>query len=90
VRYRLDAMGQRRSTTEELVVDEAPAARREKTGTVTVRIACTEAELRSRARAAGGQWDASRKLRRMPSRVARQIGLADRIVEEFPDVEVDQ
>ena len=77
VRYRLDARRQKRQTTVEIVVDEAPTLASVQVG---VRVGWAEKDLRQRAKAAGGTWDSMAGLWLMPLAVARQIGLTDRIV----------
>jgi hypothetical protein len=77
VRYRVDAQGQRRHTTVEIVVDEAPTLGSERVGP---RIGWAEKELRQRIKAAGGKWDASAGLWMLPLGTARQLGLMERIV----------
>lgn len=81
VRYReyTDAAGAtRRLTTVELVVDDRPAARRE----ALVHVAYRETELRGRVKQAGGVWDQTRKLWRVPATAVKALGLEDRIVRE--------
>lgn len=77
VRYRIDGRTQMRKTTVELVVDEAPTMASVLVG---VKIDFAEAELRERARAAGGRWDSMTRLWAMPLGTARLLGLQDRIV----------
>ena len=77
VRYRVDAERQRRQTTVELVVDEAPTLGSARVG---LRITWAEKELRQRVKEAGGKWDAGAGLWMLPQGIARQLGLADRIV----------
>lgn len=77
VRYREDGASGRRLTTVELIVEERamppPAA---------VRIAFEETELRGAVKAAGGIWDARRKLWILPAAAIRTLKLKDRIVPE--------
>jgi len=77
VRYRVDPERQRRQTTVELVVDEAPTLGSARVG---LRIAWAEKELRQRVKEAGGKWDAKAGLWMLPLGTARQLGLAERIV----------
>lgn len=77
VRYREDAANQRRFTTVELIVDERPLP-----APVLVRVGYEEAELRQRVKAAGGTWDARRKLWRVPKSVVRDLKLTQRVVPE--------
>lgn len=78
VRYHEDASRNRRYTTVELVVDERPG----KPATSLVRIDYQETILRQQAKAAGGIWDARRKLWSLPKAAIRRLGLRDRIVSE--------
>jgi len=77
VRYRVDPLRQRRQTTVELVVEEAPTLGSVRVG---LRIAWAETELRQRVKAAGGKWDAEAALWMLPLGAARQLGLVDRVV----------
>jgi len=77
VRYRVDAERQRRQTTVELVVDEAPTLASARVG---LRIAWAEKELRQRVKEAGGRWDAQAGMCMLSLGIARQLGLADRVV----------
>ncbi|MBI5721281.1 MAG: hypothetical protein HZC37_26725 [Burkholderiales bacterium] len=77
VRYRVDPQRQRRQTTVELVVEEAPTLASVRVG---VRVAWAETQLRQRVKAAGGKWDASAALWLLPLGTARQLGLVDRVV----------
>lgn len=79
VRYRVDAAAGRRYTTVELVVAEGRLPQRT-TREVFIRVAYGEAEVRRQVKAAGGSWDALRKLWRLPQAEARSLGLLDRIV----------
>lgn len=78
VRYREDNQRQQRVTTVELIVDTRPVA----TAEVFVRVAYEEAALRRKVREAGGQWDARRKLWRLPRPAVRTLKLANRVVKE--------
>lgn len=77
VRYRVDPVRQRRQTTVEIVVDEAPTLA---SVPVALRVAWGETEVRQAVKAAGGKWDATAGMWRLPLGQARQLGLADRIV----------
>ena len=77
VRYRLDPQRQRRLTTVEIVVDEAPTL---SSVLVGVRVVWGEKELARTVRAAGGTWDPASKLWMMTLGQARGLGLVDRIV----------
>ncbi len=76
VRYRVDLQGQRRQTTVEIVVDEAPTLNGLRVG---VRVAWGEKDLGRAVRAAGGIWDATAKLWVMTLGQAKGLGLMDRI-----------
>jgi hypothetical protein len=90
VRYRVDAARQRRFTTVELIVDEAPlTARRmrprapsvpDHNPMVGVRIYYREAGLREQVKSEGAIWRPRQKLWEMPLHTARRLGLGDRIV----------
>ncbi len=77
VRYRVDTERQRRQTTVELVVDEAPTLGSARVG---LRITWAEKELRQCVKEAGGKWDATAGLWMLPLGTARHLGLAERIV----------
>ena len=77
VRSRLDATEGRRYTTVELLVEAKPAKRR----LALVRIAYLETELRQRVKNAGGVWDPTLQLWRLPKSQVGKLGLKDRIVE---------
>ena len=77
VRYRVDTERQRRQTTVELIVDEAPTLGSARVG---LRITWAEKELRQRVKEAGGKWHAGPGLWMLPLGIARQLGLAERIV----------
>jgi hypothetical protein len=91
VRYRGDAVRGLRYTTVEVIVDEAPLARRrresrippsaaDRNPMVGVRIFFREPEVRERAKAAGAIWRPRQKLWEMSWRTAISLGLADRVV----------
>ena len=75
VRYREDSQSGKRLTTVELIVDQRPLPT-----PVSVRIAFDETELRRQVKAAGGQWDASRKLWRLSKSAVRKLKLEQRVV----------
>ena len=77
VRYRVDPQRQRRLTTVEIVVDEAPTLNSVRVG---VRVAWGEKELGLAVRTAGGVWDPTAKLWMMTLGQAKTLGLVDRIV----------
>ena len=76
VRYRQDESKNLRYTTVELVVEERPG----KPATTTVRIGYQETALRQQVMAAGGTWDAQKKLWNLPRSAIRRLGLQDRSV----------
>ncbi len=77
VRYRVDPKRQRRLTTVEIVVDEAPTLNSVRVG---VTVAWGEKELGRAVRSAGGTWDPAAKLWMMTLGQAKSLGLVDRIV----------
>ncbi len=77
VRYRVDPQIQRRPTTLQIVVDEAPTLNSVR---VAVPVAWGEKELGPAVRSAGGTWDSTAKLWMMTLGRAKSLGLADRIV----------
>ena len=80
VRYRYDEARGERMTTVEIVVDRGVRTPRVDPGRmVGVRLRYEETELRGRVRAAGGQWDAQRKLWWITWINALRIGVAERI-----------
>ena len=92
VRYRHDPEQQRRLTTVELIVDEAPMppARGNidkklfphPNQNVLVQINYNETELRSRPKVAGAKWVPELKLWKMPYRSAEKLGIKERIRDE--------
>ena len=78
VRYREDDF--QRYTTIELVVDIRPLPRRAE-AIVGIAVAYHETELRQRIKNAGGTWDHTARLWRMPRETAYQLRLAERIRE---------
>jgi len=90
VRYRYDASQAKRFTTVELVVEEAPWHPVMPSGTgrpaddspqpVAVRVGYREQALREQVKAAGGRWDADKRLWQLPLGRVRALGLVDRIV----------
>ncbi len=77
VRYREDPVRGRRLTTVELIVDERPLP-----PSLAVRVAFGETELRNAVKAAGGTWDARRKLWLLSRAAVRKLKLAHRVVTE--------
>jgi hypothetical protein len=82
VRYRYDPKKRRRYKTVELIVDEQAWAPEPKPGAVVaVRVRWGEAELARAVRAAGGEWDKTKKVWRLPYREVVALGLQQRRVE---------
>jgi hypothetical protein len=83
VRYRYDAIRQRRLKTVELVVEETPwrPAREASKGAVMVgvRIDFQEVALQRRVKSAGGRWNPVRRLWELRRDQALKLGLKDRI-----------
>jgi hypothetical protein len=79
VRHRIDAQGQFRYTTVELLVDKAPIRPRVE-AMVYVRIGAREDSLQRVVRAAGAQWDHRARLWCMPKRLVGVLRLTPRIV----------
>jgi hypothetical protein len=80
VRYREDATRTTRYTTVELVVESRPASRKARDGeAVEVRIEWRETTLRARAKSLGAELDPQTAMWKMTYRVARILGLTDRL-----------
>ncbi len=79
VRHRTDAKGKVRHTTVELVVRSTPIHPRT-LKMVLVKVGPHERALQAIVVAAGGSWDGTRRLWRLPSRVASILSLRDRII----------
>lgn len=76
VRYRHDPEGSYRYTTVELVVDEAPVARRaDPDEAVMVHLAFGDTQLQQAARAHGARWDTRQRLWSMPRKTAKKLKL---------------
>ena len=81
VRYREDALGRRRCTTVELIIDEGPVQRRlSERSLVTVKIPWQDHKIRARAIALRARWDSETKTWRMSLRTALSLGLQDQII----------
>ena len=78
VRYRVDAVAQRRYTTVELVVADGPLPP-PPPAEVYVRVAYEEIDLRKKVKAAGGEWCRERRLWRLARKAARRLGPLRRI-----------
>ena len=82
VRYRYDEASQRRFTTVELIVAEAPWRRRiRKSQIMNISVKYIEIELRGRVRAAGGRWNWEKRLWELPYGMVVELGLKERIVD---------
>jgi hypothetical protein len=83
VRYRYDAVGQRRLKTVELIVDEAPwrpeRAARKGAEMVGVRVEFQEVSLQRQVKLAGGRWNPARRVWELRRDQALKLGLKDRI-----------
>ncbi len=80
VRHRTDAKGRVRYTTVELLVQSVPVKPRS-VHEVRVKIAPHERALHAMVKAAGGRWDPTAHVWRLPSRVASILHLRNRIVQ---------
>ena len=81
VRYRYDARLRRRLKTVELIVDEVPWEPPDH-APVRVRLRYREQVLRGRVKAAGGHWNAEKKVWELPYGAVRALALEDRLVRE--------
>ncbi|TMH09529.1 MAG: hypothetical protein E6H58_17900 [Betaproteobacteria bacterium] len=84
VRYRHDIERRHRYTTVELVVDQAPIARRQAPldAIVLVRIPFSDTARQNRARTLGAKWDSRDGVWYMRRSTAKQLGLLKQIVEK--------
>lgn len=90
VRYREDRETQRRLTTVEIVVDQAPLRPKRHTAEkmafphpnqyILVRVGYREEELRRRVKDASGRWVPDERLWRLPYRAVKALKLAPRVV----------
>ena len=80
VRHRTDAKGKIRHTTIELLIDTKPIRARS-IKLVSIRTEPQEHALHALIRQAGGKWDATARLWRLPKRIASILSLRDRIVD---------
>jgi hypothetical protein len=79
VRHRLDACGNTRYTTVELLVEQTPVVRSGER-LVALTLKPTDKSTRSLLLACGGVWDADAKLWRVARKVAKSLDLLDRVV----------
>ena len=94
IRYRVDSAHGVRYTTVELIVDQAPLAKRrvrpssssvpDRNPMVGVKIFYREDALREKAKEEGAIWRPRQKLWEMPLQTARRLGLGSRIVSGGP------
>ena len=85
MRYRYDALRQKRYKTVELIVDEVPwqpATAVDQDQLLPLRIGFDEKDLQLRVKAAGGRWDAKAVVWRLTYAKVVELGIRDRIVEE--------
>jgi hypothetical protein len=80
VRYRTDAKGKIRHTTVELLVSSAPIRAQERHW-VHIRVKPQERAVHEMVKLAGGIWDPTSRLWKLPSRVASILRLRDRIID---------
>jgi hypothetical protein len=84
VRYRYDDEKNKRYTTVELIVDEAPwkpPPQYAPTDIVRIKIGFNEVELREKIKRAGGKWSKTTKAWQLPYKKAVQLGVKSRILE---------
>jgi hypothetical protein len=88
VRYRYDEKSRKRYTTVELIVSETtwqpPAFKPD--AIVLIKIGFKEKDLREKMKEVGGVWSNSRKMWKLPFKIARKLDLEDRIAAEFKDL----
>ena len=84
VRYRYDAITERRFTTVELIVEAGPWQKSQyripHNKTVRIRVDYTETQLRKLVRNAGGKWNAQERVWELQYGEVKQLGLTQRIV----------
>lgn len=84
VRYRYDEARQKRVTTVELVVSEAPwqppESKPAPTSLVKVRIAYDEKALQQQVREAGGEWNRAERVWEVPAEWIEPLSLERRVV----------
>jgi hypothetical protein len=83
VRYRYDDEKNKRYTTVELIVDEAPwkpPPRYAPADIVRIKIGFNEVELREKIKLAGGKWSKTIKTWQLPYKKAVQLGVKLRIL----------
>ena len=83
VPHRLDQSGSVRYTTVELLIEQTPVARAGDR-LLALRLRPAEKATRSLLMACGGQWDSAAKHWLVARKVAKSLGLLDRVVAEPP------
>lgn len=78
VRHRVTPDGEARCTTVELVLEQVPIRSRP-SRLVGVQVGYGEKALQSQVKAAGGVWDPSLRLWKLPQPTARNLDLSDRV-----------
>lgn len=82
VRHRVEPRTSTRYVTVELVVDQLPIARKDDPEVLVALSPFERSALRARLLAYGAQWDAIRRLWRMPRSVARSLRLLKNVVHD--------
>jgi hypothetical protein len=80
VRYRYDAHQGLRYKTAELIVDQAPWARKKADSHAYILVHWKEKDLQTRIKAAGGKWNTSKKLWKLDMTQIHSMGLKGRMV----------
>lgn len=80
VRYRIDALNQKRFTTVELIVDEKPFITHKAKVTAWLKIKFDETELRNKVKAAGAKWLTEHKVWELDYEMAKKLRLKNRVV----------
>jgi hypothetical protein len=86
VRYRYDEQKKEMYKTIEIIVENKPWKSNDKkipkNTSMDIRIGYNEVELRSKIKACGGKWDASKKVWQLPYEKIKELDLLDRIVDD--------
>jgi hypothetical protein len=86
VRYRYDEQKMMMYKTIEIIIEEKPGQvdkqKIQKHKIMDIRIGYNEVELRSRIKACGGKWDASKKVWQLTYDKVKELDLLDRIVDD--------
>jgi hypothetical protein len=83
VRYRIDALNQKKFTTVELIVDEKPYIRYKDKIIAWLQIKFEETELRNKVKAAGGKWLTEHKVWELDYDMAKKLRLKNRVVKRI-------